>query len=225
MNRIFVTFLFCELAYVASVRILLHAFTGSLVQQELYWSAIRLVSAAALVWLFRRIRPARSGMSSVISARHLLAFGILLAPVLVGNSGLDGPYRYLYAATSFLVGLREELAYRGVLQNLLIRRLSIPMSLLVSNVLFVGYHFGVQPFTVVNIIQLFLIGIILGFVYHLSGSIVLAVALHSIYDAIWALTPFLARPMPEYVATIIFVLILAALVIANRRPNSKEMVN
>jgi membrane protease YdiL (CAAX protease family) len=92
--------------------------------------------------------------------------------------------------------------------------------LLLSNVAFVVYHYGVQPFTLTNILCLSLDGMIFGYVYYLSGSIVLVVLLHSIYDAIWSFSPFMVQPLPEPVAPVILLATLVGLVVANRRPRT-----
>lgn len=51
MKSAFYLFVVLEIAYFASVRILRHNHSGGLVQLELYWSAIRIVSICALAWL------------------------------------------------------------------------------------------------------------------------------------------------------------------------------
>ncbi len=218
LNWVFVAFLVSEIGYIGSVRLLVYGYTGSVLSQELYWSGIRLASIVILWWLLRRGCVANGGRRASFSARHLVAAGCLLVPIVVGKAGLNGIDRFVFAATSFLVGLREELAYRAILQRFLLRRFGLIVSLLISNVAFVGYHYGVQSFALTNVLFLFLMGTILGYVYYLSGSILLVVLLHSIHDAIWSFTPLIARPMPEFVSPVILLITLVALVVANRRP-------
>ena len=217
MPRPFVIFLLCELAYVAAARTLTHAFTGPLIERELCWTALRLLSAVILLWLFRQITATRSSRPNArFSPRALLAVGMCLAPILVGDQNLGDGERCVFAATSFAVGLREELAYRGVLQNVLHRRFGLIPALLLSNLAFIAYHCGVQPFTFHYVLQLLLAGSILGVAYHVSGSLLLAVLLHSVYDAIDALTPIFRPPAPAYVCNLVLVSILALLVLAHR---------
>jgi membrane protease YdiL (CAAX protease family) len=217
MNRIFALFVVCEIAYVISVRLLLGHFGHWSGQVELYWSCLRVVSIAALIWLFRQLEPGKSERKTSVPPQCLWASGIFLAPILAGEMNFQGSDRYVFAATSLLVGVREELAYRGIAQRFLARKFGILPGLLISNLMFVGYHWGIQPFTLHYVLQIFLCGMIFGFVYHISGSIILAIALHAIYDAIDSFTPYFMPRMPDYVCTIVGVATLAALLLANRK--------
>jgi len=217
--RLILTFLVCEIAYVASARTLARSFTGSLLHLELWWTLLRLLSAIALTFLFLRldrVSPAKAGR---IPVRCWLATGMFSAPILVGEAGLQGVARYLFAATSLVVGLREELAYRGILQRFLTPRMGFAGSLCTSNVAFVLYHWGVHPFTLHYVLQLFLCGMILGVVYHFSRSIILVVALHAVYDAIDSFTPFVTPRFPGFVGTVVLSATLGALLLAMKNPH------
>lgn len=216
MHRLIVTFLICEVAYVASARILAHTFEGSLFHLEIWWTVIRLISAFVLVFLFLSLTGADPAKPDRIPARCVIATGMFLAPILVGNEGFVGADRYLFAVTSLVVGLREELAYRGILQRFLTPRVGIAGSLCASNVVFVLYHWGIQPFTLHYVLQIFLCGMILGVVYHLSGSIVLVVVLHTVYDAIDSFTPYLDPGFPDFVCTVVLALTLVTLLLARK---------
>ncbi len=207
-------FLLCEIAYVVAVRWLVGGFHGSESELEVAWSVLRVMSIVPLYWIFGYTQ--RAGTPAKIPRAAFLSGVIFIIPVLGGRMGLAIEDRTLFAATSVLVGIREELAYRGILQNLL-RRYGLWVSLLVSNVVFVLYHYGVQPFTVASVLQLFTIGLLLGFVYHLTGTLWFSIALHSIYDAIFAYTPLIAHPWPVMIAPVITgVVVVALVVIANK---------
>jgi membrane protease YdiL (CAAX protease family) len=217
MKHAFVIFVVCEIAYVASRRWLLHHFAGGLVEQEFYWSVIRILSIGVLVWLFRSTATSRVAVAAKFSPRLLVATGMFLAPILTGDMGPLRSARYLFAATSVLVAVREELAYRGIFQAMLTRRVGIAPALLISNLVFVAYHIGVGPFRIHFFLQVFLCGTILGIVYYLSGSLILAIVLHAIYDAVDSFAPYLVPRMPDYVCTIVLGVTLAILVLATRR--------
>ena len=212
MKRSLFIFAVCELVYVAAARLLFFGFTGNEINKELLWTLIRLVSASLIFGVFRKVfcdRPKTVPLSG--SLQWFLPFGIFLAPIAVGNLSMSFPVNYVFAATSVVVGLREEVAYRGVFQNLLRQRFGFVVSLLVSNVIFVVYHYGVQPFTILNILHLFIVGSIFGLVYHTTGSLLFVILLHSLYDAVWCFTPFLAHPLPEVVGTGIFLMTIISL--------------
>lgn len=216
MKRPLLIFVLFELAYLAVARTFTHNYTGDEISKELIWSGIRLASAVMMFWLWRQTRASGTGPTSKITPLSLLACGMFLAPVLAGNENLGRPLSWIFAATSLVVGLREELAYRAILQTQLRGRFGILPALLISNVLFVLYHLGAQAFTPLNIWQMFAAGMIIGLAYEASGSLLLAVALHAIYDAIYCFTPLLSTPFPEFAGSIVLALTLLALVVSLR---------
>ena len=216
MKRPLLIFVLFELAYLAVARTFTHNYTGDEISKELIWSGIRLASAVMMFWLWRQTRASGTGPTSKITPLSLLACGMFLAPVLAGNENLGPTLSWIFAATSLVVGLREELAYRAILQTQLRGRFGILPALLVSNVFFVLYHLGAQAFTPLNIWQMFAAGMIIGLAYEASGSLLLAVALHAIYDAIYCFTPLLKTPLPEFAGSIVLALTLLALGVALR---------
>jgi membrane protease YdiL (CAAX protease family) len=125
---------------------------------------------------------------------------VLLAPVLFGDASLpDLPTKLVFASTSIVVGVREEFFYRGIVQNILDRRAGWWMAIVISNALFTLYHyraFGVPPFTFPVIVGYFAVGSALGLIYLGTRSLVLVIAIHTVYDVLWALTPLIAHPGP-----------------------------
>jgi membrane protease YdiL (CAAX protease family) len=217
MKRPLLVFFICELAYLAVARTFTHTYGGGEVSKELWWSGIRGVSFFVMLWLFRETRRPQVGETNKITPASLLGAGMFLAPVLAGNEAMGSPLNYVFAATSLVVGLREELAYRAILQTQLRRRFGVLPALLISNVLFVFYHLGAQAFTPLNIWQMFAAGTIIGLAYEASGSLLLAVALHAIYDAIYCFTPLLHPPLPEIAGSAVLAVTMLALLMARRK--------
>lgn len=121
---------------------------------------------------------------------------LLLVPLLFGGGYQADPvFRWICAATSIVVGLREELLYRGVLQQLLQRRFGAPVALLGSGVVFVLYHYGAQPFTPAGVVELAAMSAVLGLLYQATGTLAPSIVLHVVYDALWSLGPLPAMPM------------------------------
>ena len=168
------------------------------IELELAISAIRLATAALYWRLFRELIRSRRPQSGRLRQPALAAGLVLvmLSPVVAGDWGLpDAATRWVFAATSLVVALREELLYRGVLQNLLDRPFGWLGSVLVSNAVFVLYHYGAWPFTPPNLLEFFAVGCLVGLLYRVSGSLWLAIAVHALYDAIWCFTPLLDPPL------------------------------
>jgi membrane protease YdiL (CAAX protease family) len=113
--------------------------------------------------------------------------------------------KLVFASTSFVVGPREEIAYRAVLQNMLERRLGWIAALILSSVLFALYHYGYGgiPFTPRRFAELFFSGVGFGLLYRFSGSLLAVALLHSVEDVLWSLSPWLAVPLPAAVRGLI----------------------
>jgi membrane protease YdiL (CAAX protease family) len=189
-----------ELAYALGTRVWLKPYFRDGIELELYTTAIRLASAGAYWWLFRDLLVGRS--PQLASLRHpLFALGLVpvaLVPVLVGDWGLAGlTTQVTFAFTSVAVGLREEILYRGVLQNVLEPRMGWLGAILASNVVFTLYHYGAWPFTPDYVLEFFLVGSVMGLIYYGTGSLWVTVAAHSIYDALWSFTPILVPPLAK----------------------------
>lgn len=169
---------------------------------ELLWSAWRMVCALLAFLIFRKLlTPERSVRATWRSGGGLQFIGwlaillFLACPALSAGYGLASPLNIIFAATSFAVGFREEIVYRGILQRVLTKRFGLVASLIISNLLFAIYHYGAIPLTAPNLFEFFVAGLFLGVLFHLSGSIVLVSLLHSAYDALYAVGPLVASPL------------------------------
>jgi membrane protease YdiL (CAAX protease family) len=118
----------------------------------------------------------------------------LLTPIVVGNYNHHIGMALVVAIASIPVAIKEELLFRGIVQNLIESRRGLIVAIVVGNGLFAAWHIGVVPHSVWVFSQVFLAGSLLGFVYAKSGSIALAIALHALYDAVFAFTPILSKP-------------------------------
>lgn len=123
---------------------------------------------------------------------------LLLVPLLFyGGYPADGAYRLTFALTSVVVAIREEVLYRGIVQRLLERRWGALAGLVLSNILFVLYHCGAQPFSISGVCELFAMGCVLGLLYAVTGSLLAPIALHVVYDALWSAGPLLDTPLAD----------------------------
>lgn len=189
-----------ECAYALFTRTWLRAhFSG--IELELWVTACRLLSLGAYWLLFRHLlnepRPAQATRSPLLLGAGIAA--LLPVPLLFyGGYADSAASRIVFALTSIVVAAREELLYRGVIQTLLARRLSFPATLIVSNVIFVLYHYGAQPLYLVGTTEIFAIGCILGLIYRATGTLLAPIALHAAYDALWSFGPLLTPPPSDY---------------------------
>lgn len=203
-----------ELLYIVATRLLLNYFEDPHgINLELIRSGVRLASAGLTWWVFKDILHSATSRSSktihIFSRKTLLlliATMILFSvPIMVGNFNLPpGETRLVFAITSFPVGLREELVYRGVLLTLLIKRFGFIGGLLISTLAFTFYHYGALPWTFFNVSQYIAAGLLLGTLFVATRSLWLVVWLHTLYDAIYCYTPFFMMPFSSKVGIMAF---------------------
>jgi len=199
-------FVLTELIYISAVRLLVFNFRnfGSYsISMELYWTALRVVSIIALVLLFKPFIWRKSEAFRFPVIVFPVALAMLLTSFLELHPILPPPFKYLFAATSVFVGYREEIAYRGVLQGLLTDKFGFLVALLLSNIAFLFYHLGVQPFNPWHILMIFGWGVSLGLMYRITGSIVLIALIHAAVDAVNALNPIAVTPATAWIGMIL----------------------
>ncbi|MFQ5769573.1 MAG: lysostaphin resistance A-like protein [bacterium] len=102
-------------------------------------------------------------------------FEELLTEMLVVDSLLDGVI--LFFAAVVLAGLIEEMLFRGLLQKALENKLDLPYALFFSALIFAFAH--PTPW----LIQVLLLGLILGYLAWRSNSIIPGIILHSVNNA------------------------------------------
>jgi uncharacterized protein len=120
----------------------------------------------ALVWVLQR---------PVGRLRRLVDFVVgELGPALVGRSAAE------LALLAGLAGLGEELLFRGVVQAGLARLVPVPLALLSASVLFGLAHFATSTYAVVA----GLMGLYLGGLFLVQGSLVAPIVTHALYDLV-----------------------------------------
>ena len=184
----FVLAISAELVYLAGRTWLLRHWPDG-ITQELAWNAWRLPFIAIYFWLFREL--IFSGPARPVPRHPLLFFAIALSlvGVPVDPRSSDWGYRLVLAFTSPIVGLREELIYRGIVQGFLERVIGPGRAIWMASAVFLAFHYGAQPFTPWNITSIFALGFILGVVYQRTRNLWLVAALHAAVDFIGPVTP------------------------------------
>ncbi|MFV1309959.1 type II CAAX prenyl endopeptidase Rce1 family protein, partial [Klebsiella pneumoniae] len=102
--------------------------------------------------------------TEILDFRVLSALVLFLSvPILVGDLSYMTPFaRVVYAATSIFVALKEEIAFRALIQNLLARRYGQLTAIVATSALFTCYHIGAVPLTVFAYGQVLIASLILG---------------------------------------------------------------
>ncbi|MBM3217412.1 MAG: CPBP family intramembrane metalloprotease [Candidatus Rokubacteria bacterium] len=195
---------------------------GGPVASEFAVTAVRLMTIPIHWALFRDV--VRSRAPRVVPTRHpLFVVGVALLLLAAAVPEQPSPpkwswqYAVVFVLTSIVIGVREELVYRGILQNLLERRLGWMSAVVVSNATFVIYHYGMFELTPPRVATILLVGGALGLVYSRTGSLGLPMAIHGAYDSVLAVQRIAPRVVSPRFATILQLAALGVLVLWARR--------
>jgi len=181
-----------ELIYIIASRYVSFNFQDLTPNSEYLKTILRASSAIAYYYIFKdyilSFKPTYKFIKSPFFVISILFF--LATPLLVGNLYFMGDYtRILFAITSIIVGLREELVFRVLIQNSLESKLGPVYAILITSLIFTVWHFGAIPNNSFAFGQVLISSIFLGLIYSATKSFILVVSLHAIYDALWSLTP------------------------------------
>jgi membrane protease YdiL (CAAX protease family) len=186
-----------EVCYAVVTRVLVRPHFDP-IPAELYVTGCRLLTLPIYWALFSETVRSRSLQWRMLR-RPLFGLGLamsLLTPVLVDDLALpSASAKLVFVLTSPVVGLREEVVYRGIVQNSLERPLGWIGAIAVTSLLFSAYHVGGGAFGPVHFFIFFLAGGALGVMYRGSGSLWLVIGVHSLYDALSALSPIFGAPL------------------------------
>ena len=190
-TNLFRSVLLLEVAYFLLRGRLMHAaFFPDLtvIEQELARSFLRAVILAGVLvacWHFKSFpnfftKPKFNRTTIVLMAAFFIQ---ALVEQTRQVSGLSA--QLTFAATTILVAMHEELAYRYVIQNWLEGWLSqknrLVGSIAIASVVFTLYHYGAQP--VSSFPSIFFASLLMGAIYIFSGkSISLVIVCHFICD-------------------------------------------
>lgn len=159
---------------------------------ELLRTPARLI-AAGFFWLLMPdvifIRRA-----DLMPVRHPLFW---MAAICIGASPMfispmDVPLRdtVIICLATIPVGVHEEFFFRGIVQNLFVRRIGVFWGVVLTTTLFTLWHVGATADNGFNYTLIALAGLALGIVYLKTGSIALVVTIHALYDVLASLPPW-----------------------------------
>ena len=200
-KTVWFTIIAVEAFFVVLTRLVLARYSTYSQEAELFRTLFRLGSVLIYWLLLRDFITSKSLVSpDIFQFRLLLAFVLFLSvPLLVGDLSYMGPgTKAVFAATSIVVGLKEEVTFRALIQNLIAKRFGNLTAILITTALFTAYHIGAIPLSLFAYGQVVLASLLLGILYARTQNLWLVVWLHAIYDALWSLTPIATGPLLSY---------------------------
>lgn len=199
LQRNLLIVLLAEMAFVVATRVTIHYLPWTSFEAEAIRTTLRIATAGLYWWLMKPVILSRQTDAASLQQPLLwLALAVLMViPVLVGKYDLTQNVALMFAVTSIFVAVKEEFLFRGIMQNLLGRKLGDWRAILITSVIFTLWHVGVWELSAWMLGEIFFASMIIGLVYVRSGSMLLVIAVHAIYDAIYSFTPLMAPPFAE----------------------------
>ena len=174
-----------ELVYVGG-RVLVQRHVPGVVAGEITLTAWRVASLAFYAWLFWE--PLKAAWRAPVARRvhPLLWVAITLDLLIALTAGYwqnrEMAVKMVFALTTPVVALREEVFYRFILQDGLERRMAALPAIALSSAAFVVYHAGYQPMDVAGVLMLLAAGVLMGVAYQRTRSLRLVVGVHLVMD-------------------------------------------
>ena len=173
--------------YPVLTRVVLARYWTYSLDAELIRTPLRLL-AVAIYWALLRDMIKSQPLPIGTLAQQPLIGALLLflsVPILVGDLSYMTPLtKLVYAATSIVMALKEEIAFRALILNLIAKRFGTLAAILITTILFTAYHIGAIPMGLFAYGQVVLAGLILGIVYARIPNLWFVVWLHTLYDAL-----------------------------------------
>lgn len=195
-----------EAVFAVANRLAVAQFGIYTVEAEAIRTALRLLAVWAY-WRWLRDRLRSEPIDGKALARPVLVLPVLVwlsYPPLCTDFGDHGrAVQAIFFATSLVVGMKEEITFRALIQPLLQKHVGEAKAILLTSVLFVAYHLGTVPVTFLGYANIMIAGLLLGVVFARTGSLWLVIGLHSVFDALATLAPVLDRPLPPVLGMIL----------------------
>lgn len=191
-----------ELLYWFGTRLTVQRFPWDSFAAESIRLGLRSASALACWWLLREAIQSKVPQPHALrSVPVILGITTMMAAAfIIPHPELKWDFALLFALGSLMVAINEEILFRGIVFNLLEKRLGFPKSVLVTGLIFTAWHWGVVEHSVWSFTHIFLAGSVITVVYARTGSLLTAIVLHAVYDAVFALPTLNLVSMPRPVA-------------------------
>lgn len=198
-KSVWLTMIVVELIFIVLTRVVLSRYWTYSLDAELIRTPLRLLAVLAY-WYFLREFIKSEHVTNRNLLQPALLFPLVLflsVPILVGDLSYMTPMtRVVYALTSIVVALKEEITFRALIQKLLAKRFGNLKAILITTLVFTAYHIGAVPLLLFPYGQVVIAGLVLGIVYARTQNLLLVVWIHTLYDALWSLTPVFSPPFP-----------------------------
>jgi membrane protease YdiL (CAAX protease family) len=187
-------------------------------------SLLRLGAIVAVLWQYPFIRLAEQLRNYprkvyldgwvLVATALFFGFGVLNSQ----GTGSDPWYSLLMLVVTPLVGIHEEIVNRRLVQVRLSQHMGFLPMLVLSNIVFCLFHFGVYTvFDVKDYAEIFLAGMLLGVLYQRTRCLSLVIALHTLYDMIWVYGPYLNLDRSSQMASLALIALAGLVALKSKK--------
>jgi len=192
MNRVIVFSTLLEIAYLSLSFLLSKIFGQWSWIGEVLRTDLRIVSIMVFGFIYQKYfynEDQKFQSKEVLSPHFVAAIILLILFAVVFTNGKNEPliWQIVFLISGITAGLREELFYRGIIQNTLQTRYGFKTALVAANIPFVLSHAPYLYHGQFKALMLIaLAGLIFGGIFIHTGSVVITSIIHSLYDAVLA---------------------------------------
>jgi membrane protease YdiL (CAAX protease family) len=228
MKKILVLAATLEVSYLTLSFVLALIYGQWSITGEIFRTGLRLISILFYSYIYHNYfntqnQPVKTKELLTPQFVVALALFILFALLYTNAENETILWQVLFLISGITAGAREELFYRGIVQQSLQKKYAYKTALLLATILFTLSH--VQYIYYGQLKGLMLIafaGAIFGSIFIYSGSIAFTASVHGIYDAILSINISAFRLSNGAALPILFSIMVIFLIILNEKLHSKQ---
>jgi membrane protease YdiL (CAAX protease family) len=219
------------IVFAALLELIYLSLSFALAQQYGQWSyegeiirtALRIISILFYAYIYQHYfyKPTDHFETKNILTPQLitsLVLFLLFAIVYTNAEHETGKWQLVFAISGITAGLREELFYRGIVQQTLQLQFNPKIALTVATLLFTLSHVQYLYYSQFNGLMLIACaGIIFGSVFIYTGSIVFTACIHALYDVLISVNIVPFRLGNAFQLPLLALIVLAFLLILNKK--------
>ena len=228
MKKILLISVFLEIVYLIFSFVLAELFGQWSAIGEIIRMALRVVSITFFAYYYQSYfddenKPFRA--KKILTPHFIAALSLFFFFAIAYTNAAKATlfWQIIFGISGMTAGWREELFYRGIVQNTLQKKFSHQIALLIATLLFTLSH--VQYIVYGHPRELLLIafaGTIFGAIFIHTGSVVFTAIVHGLYDSILCLNLAPFRLDNAIATPILFFVMLAFLLIIVKRPAATQ---
>lgn len=191
-------------------------------QGEIIRTGLRIISIVFYGYFYQKyFYNANHSVKAEILTPQFIAAILLFLLFAVAYTNAENEtlmWQLVFAISGIIAGLREELFYRGIVQQSLQMKYDYKIALPVATLVFMLSHIQYIYYGQTGGLMLItLAGIIFGCIFIYTGSIIFTAIIHGLYDAILSVNIVPFRLSNSLVIPILFLIMLAFLIIINKK--------